>query len=56
MDRQPIEMTVLQAATRSFEWVNSKPEYRALTMYQKKDKASALLTSMIQSGLFVITD
>lgn len=54
--RPPLHMTALQAANRTFNWVNTRPDTKDLSMARKQDAAKALLTRMIQSGAFVITD
>ena len=54
MNRQPITMTATKAAPTSYAWIANKPENANLTPAEIKPKAAALMTRLIQSGLFII--
>jgi hypothetical protein len=54
--RPPLSMTAEQAALRTYSWVASLPENKGFTPEQLRIPARAMLTRMIETGLFVITN
>lgn len=52
----PIKMTALAAATKTYQWVASKPENAKKTPAQIRPLAAELLTAMIRKGAFEIVE